>query len=147
MGYWLDSGTASLVFSGDTTCCDKLWDVVNGIENLKYLIIETAFGDADRSLAELCGHLCPQPGGARRLENLGSKNIFDFFDDGSETVLRSVLPIGIDAGDHVCGFHVLSPLFAELRRLIIQEATCSMRSLATRIGSAAVVGITVVFDG
>ena len=60
VGYWLDSGTASLVFSGDTTCCDELWDVVNGIENLKYLIIETAFGDADRSLAELCGHLCPQ---------------------------------------------------------------------------------------
>ena len=60
VGYWLDSGTASLVFSGDTTCCDELWDVVNGIENLKHLIIETAFSNTDRSLAELCGHLCPQ---------------------------------------------------------------------------------------
>ena len=60
VGYWLDSGTASLVFSGDTTRCDALWEVVNGIENLKHLIIETAFGNADSSMAELCGHLCPQ---------------------------------------------------------------------------------------
>jgi ribonuclease BN (tRNA processing enzyme) len=60
VGYWLDSGTASLVFSGDTTRCGALWEVVNEIENLRHLIIETAFGDADRSMAELCGHLCPQ---------------------------------------------------------------------------------------
>ncbi len=60
-----------------------------------------------------------------RLEILGSKNIFDFFDDGSETVLRSVPPIGTDGGggDHVCGFRVLSPLFAELHPLHIQEPT------------------------
>ena len=54
-----------------------------------------------------------------------ANNIFDFFDDGSETVLRSVPPIGTDAGggDHVCEFHVLSPLFAELHPLHIQEPT------------------------
>lgn len=60
VGYWLDSGRASLVFSGDTTCCDDLWRVVNRVENLKYIFIETAFSDESISVAEQCGHLCPK---------------------------------------------------------------------------------------
>ena len=59
VGYQLDSGKGSLVFTGDTGPNDALWSVVNGIENLKYLIIETAFSDKDRRLAELSKHLCP----------------------------------------------------------------------------------------
>jgi ribonuclease BN (tRNA processing enzyme) len=59
VGFWLDSGAASLVFSGDTTSNDALWDVVNQIENLRYLIIETAFSNAERDLAVLSKHLCP----------------------------------------------------------------------------------------
>jgi ribonuclease BN (tRNA processing enzyme) len=59
VGYHLDSGKGSLVFTGDTGPNDALWPIVNGIENLKYLIIETAFADKDRRLAELALHLCP----------------------------------------------------------------------------------------
>jgi ribonuclease BN (tRNA processing enzyme) len=59
VGYHLDSGKSSLVFTGDTGPNDGLWNIVNGIENLKYLIIETAFSDKDRRLAELSKHLCP----------------------------------------------------------------------------------------
>lgn len=59
VGYHLDSGTASLVFSGDTTTHDALWDVVNKIENLRYLIIETAFSNDEKELAILSKHLCP----------------------------------------------------------------------------------------
>jgi len=59
VGYLLDSGTASLVFTGDTGPNDGLWELVNRIENLKFLIIETAFSDKDRKLAELAKHLCP----------------------------------------------------------------------------------------
>jgi ribonuclease BN (tRNA processing enzyme) len=59
VGYLLDSGKSSLVFSGDTGPNDGLWDIVNRTENLKYLIIETAFSDKDRRLAELAKHLCP----------------------------------------------------------------------------------------
>ncbi len=59
VGFWLDSGAASLVFTGDTTSNDALWDVVNQIENLRYLIIETAFSNAERDLAVLSKHLCP----------------------------------------------------------------------------------------
>jgi ribonuclease BN (tRNA processing enzyme) len=59
VGYWLDSGRSSLVFTGDTTTNDALWDEVNRIENLKYLIIETALPDRERELAIASKHLCP----------------------------------------------------------------------------------------
>jgi ribonuclease BN (tRNA processing enzyme) len=59
VGYHLDSGVASLVFTGDTTSSDDLWRVVNRIDNLRYLIIETALSDGDRDLAVLSKHLCP----------------------------------------------------------------------------------------
>jgi ribonuclease BN (tRNA processing enzyme) len=59
VGYQLDSGKGSLVFTGDTGPNDALWTVVNQIDNLKFLIIETAFSDRDRRLAELALHLCP----------------------------------------------------------------------------------------
>ena len=59
VGYQLDSGASSLVFTGDTTTQDDFWDEVNCIENLGYLIIETAFPDLAKELAVLSGHLCP----------------------------------------------------------------------------------------
>jgi ribonuclease BN (tRNA processing enzyme) len=59
VGFWLDSGEASLVFSGDTTTNDALWVEVNRINNLRYLIIETAFSNAEKDLAILSKHLCP----------------------------------------------------------------------------------------
>jgi len=60
VGYLLDSGKSSLAFTGDTGPNDAFWAVVNEIENLKYLIIETAFSDKDRMIAELSKHLCPE---------------------------------------------------------------------------------------
>ena len=59
IGYLLDSGQASLVFTGDTTTNDPLWPIVNAIVNLKYLVIETAFNNGERNLAQLSKHLCP----------------------------------------------------------------------------------------
>ena len=59
VGYALDSGAASLVFTGDTTSCEELWRVVNNIGNLRYIIIETAFSDSERELAVRSRHLCP----------------------------------------------------------------------------------------
>lgn len=59
VGYQLDSGSGSLVFTGDTGPNDALWKIVNGIDNLKFLIIETAFANKERHLAELSRHLCP----------------------------------------------------------------------------------------
>jgi ribonuclease BN (tRNA processing enzyme) len=59
VGYRLDSGRASLVFTGDTTVHDPLWSEINKIENLRYLIIETAFCNRERELAIASKHLCP----------------------------------------------------------------------------------------
>ena len=59
VGYHIDSGAASLVFSGDTTTNDALWEQVNRIDNLRYLIIETALSDRERALAIASKHLCP----------------------------------------------------------------------------------------
>ena len=59
VGYHLDSGAASLVFTGDTGQNDALWRIVNRIANLKFLIIETAFSNKERQLAEVSRHLCP----------------------------------------------------------------------------------------
>src|SRR5690606_36025245 len=53
VGYHLDSGAGSLVFTGDTGPNEALWKVVNAIGNLKYLIIETAFSNKEQRLAEI----------------------------------------------------------------------------------------------
>jgi ribonuclease BN (tRNA processing enzyme) len=59
VGYQIDSGKTSLVFTGDTTTNDELWTHVNAIANLRYLIIETALSDRERELAIASKHLCP----------------------------------------------------------------------------------------
>lgn len=59
VGFRVDSGRASLVFTGDTTTHDPLWREVNRIPNLRFLIIETAFPNEDRELAVMSKHLCP----------------------------------------------------------------------------------------
>ncbi|MBA2689645.1 MAG: 3',5'-cyclic-nucleotide phosphodiesterase [Burkholderiales bacterium] len=59
VGYCLNSGAGSLVFTGDTTINDPLWAVVNQLQNLRYLIIETAFCDRERRIAVASKHLCP----------------------------------------------------------------------------------------
>ena len=59
VGYHVQHGDASLVFTGDTTESDALWQAVNTIKHLKYLIIETAFSNSEYALAKLSKHLCP----------------------------------------------------------------------------------------
>lgn len=59
VGYLLDSGLASLAFSGDTGENEALWPELNAVDNLRYLIIETAFPDAQKKLALASKHLCP----------------------------------------------------------------------------------------
>ena len=70
LGYRLDSGAGSLVFTGDTTVNDRLWPLLNQIADLRYLIIETAFSNSEEGLAVSSKHLCPRLLGAElaRLE-------------------------------------------------------------------------------
>lgn len=59
VGYLVDSGKGSLLFSGDTSTNDALWEIANRTENLRYLIIETAFSNKEREIAIASKHLCP----------------------------------------------------------------------------------------
>ena len=59
VGYQVNSGASSLVFTGDTAGGSDFWQAVNTINNLSYLIIETAFSNAEAVLALRSKHLCP----------------------------------------------------------------------------------------
>lgn len=59
VGYHLNSGTGSLVVATDMTVSDTFWPVVNAIDNLRYLLIETAYQEARLDLCKITGHLCP----------------------------------------------------------------------------------------
>jgi ribonuclease BN (tRNA processing enzyme) len=61
IGQRIDSGAASLALTGDTGPDNDLWEVINAIGNLRYLIIETAFCERDRDMAVVSWHLCPSP--------------------------------------------------------------------------------------
>jgi ribonuclease BN (tRNA processing enzyme) len=56
-GYRLDSGAASLVYSGDTTFCEAFWHALNEIANLEYLLIETTFLNCNAAGARRSGHM------------------------------------------------------------------------------------------
>lgn len=60
VGYHLASGSGSLVFTGDTTTHDEIWNYINKINDLKYLLVESALPDAERELAVVSKHLCPE---------------------------------------------------------------------------------------
>lgn len=59
VGYHLDSGHGSLVFSGDTGTCAAFLEAANNIGNLRHILIETAFSNAEKDLAVVSKHLYP----------------------------------------------------------------------------------------
>ncbi|HPU54315.1 MAG TPA: 3',5'-cyclic-nucleotide phosphodiesterase [Burkholderiaceae bacterium] len=59
LGFHIFNERAGLVFSGDTGPNDEFWRIVNSVENLRYLIIETAFPNRDQDLAVTSRHLYP----------------------------------------------------------------------------------------
>lgn len=59
VGYLIESGRSALAFTGDTGVNDGLWPRLNKLAHLRYLVIETAFPDAQRELALASKHLCP----------------------------------------------------------------------------------------
>jgi ribonuclease BN (tRNA processing enzyme) len=59
VGYRIDSGQSSFVYSGDTTFTDEFWTALEGIGNLRYLMIECTFLDAAADAARRGGHMTP----------------------------------------------------------------------------------------
>jgi ribonuclease BN (tRNA processing enzyme) len=56
VAYRVDSGTASWVYSADTTFCEDFWQALNRIDNLKYLLIENTFRNDNAIGAQRSGH-------------------------------------------------------------------------------------------
>ena len=59
LGFHISCEQGSLVYSGDTLPNDAFWRTVNGIADLRYLILETAFANRERDLAVTAKHLHP----------------------------------------------------------------------------------------
>ncbi len=57
--YAIDSGSGKLVYTGDTTYAGDLIEAINGLEDVRHLLIETAFSDGQHALAMAARHLCP----------------------------------------------------------------------------------------
>lgn len=72
VGYALETANASFAYTGDTTAHPPLWEAINRLQNLRYLVIETAFCDSDADLAERSRHIHPNML-ARELANLRSR--------------------------------------------------------------------------
>lgn len=69
VGYALESRDACLAYTGDTTAHPPLWEAINRLQNLRYLVIETAFSDSEAVLAERSRHINPNML-ARELANM-----------------------------------------------------------------------------
>ncbi|WPB56870.1 3',5'-cyclic-nucleotide phosphodiesterase [Xylophilus sp. GOD-11R] len=58
VGFAIDDGGAAWVYSGDTGPNPAFWDLVNAMD-VGALVIETAFSESERPLAEISKHLSP----------------------------------------------------------------------------------------
>lgn len=59
VGYAVTAGDRVLVYSGDTTTNDNLWQVLNNYERVDFMVVESAFANHDLQLAKLAHHYCP----------------------------------------------------------------------------------------
>ena len=58
-GYLLKHDAAAILYSGDTTTTDKLWQMAKDEEKLQAVFVETSFPDRLDALAVETGHLTP----------------------------------------------------------------------------------------
>ena len=60
VGYRIESNGKSMAFSGDTTTNDNFWNVLNSHDALDLLLVEVAFSNDQKWLAEQSYHYCPE---------------------------------------------------------------------------------------
>ncbi|WP_101047516.1 MBL fold metallo-hydrolase [Macromonas nakdongensis] len=59
VGYAVDTPVGQWVFTGDTCGTPAFWARINQMKQLAMLVIETAFSEKERGLAQRSQHLCP----------------------------------------------------------------------------------------
>ena len=99
VGFRLDSGQSSLIFSGDTAGGDAFWAAVNAAGNISTLIIETAFPDREAELAHAARHLHPQAllRELACLERPAQILITHLKPADSDVIMREILALGLPA--------------------------------------------------
>ncbi|VAW67231.1 CAMP phosphodiesterases class-II:Metallo-beta-lactamase superfamily [hydrothermal vent metagenome] len=55
----IETPQTSFAYSGDTCTNDSLWERLNALSSVDFMIIEVAFGEEDIDLARLAKHYCP----------------------------------------------------------------------------------------
>lgn len=99
VGFRIDNGQSSLIYSGDSVGGDAFWQAVNATENLSTLIIETAFPDRESRLAHSARHLCPHTL-MRQLQHLQRDVdilITHLKPADSELIMREIHALGLKA--------------------------------------------------
>lgn len=59
VGFVIDDGAGVLAVSGDTGPTDAFWELLNGVDRLKALLMEVSFPDREAGLATASGHHTP----------------------------------------------------------------------------------------
>lgn len=97
VGYHLESETASLVYTGDTTSHDELWNYLNHIENLKHLLVETAFRDSEKDIAIASKHFHSSmlAEGLGRLNKLPEVHITHLKPSDEQVIIDEILSQGL----------------------------------------------------
>jgi ribonuclease BN (tRNA processing enzyme) len=96
VGYRVDSGSNSLIFSGDTSASEALWQAANSCENLRYILIETAFANRDQAVADASKHLYPLRLAAELKKFRGNAEIYiTHMKPGEEEVIMAEIAIAV----------------------------------------------------
>ena len=57
--YIIETPDMTFAYSGDTTTNDELWQRLNELSRVDFMIVETAFAEEEIELAKLARHYCP----------------------------------------------------------------------------------------
>lgn len=60
VGYCIEHNGRVFAFSGDTFTNDTFWNAVNAYPRIDALMVETAFANSNRKLADMAKHYCPE---------------------------------------------------------------------------------------
>lgn len=60
VGYIIEKGGKVFAFTGDTFTNDTFWAAVNAYPKVDALMVETAFANSNRKLADMAKHYCPE---------------------------------------------------------------------------------------
>lgn len=87
----------SMVYTSDTTTTDRLWEVANGLRNLKAVIADCSFPNAYDELARISGHMTPKMLGEdlKKLKHTCEILVYHLKPNFEEVLLKELNALGI----------------------------------------------------